>query len=114
MPTCLWMAAGVVWGWCVAGFAFLPYALYVLAAAPLLKAVGTLVLWLAATLVPLTLVDRHYYGRWTVSQTPQQEQWQKTNYLPQEPKRTPSVSTLAFQPVASQPAKPQFAVSGAI
>lgn len=59
-------AAGVVWGWCVAGFAFLPFALYVLAAAPLLPAVGTLLLCLLCTLGPLALVDRRYYGRWTV------------------------------------------------
>jgi alpha-1,2-mannosyltransferase len=51
----------------VAGAAFLPYALYVLAAAPFLPAVGALALWLAATLGPLVLVDRLYYGAWTVS-----------------------------------------------
>ncbi|KAL4446276.1 hypothetical protein ABPG77_003083 [Micractinium sp. CCAP 211/92] len=60
-------AIGVVWGWCVAGFAFLPYALWVLAAAPLAKAVGVLLLCLLSTLVPLAVVDRHFYGRWTAS-----------------------------------------------
>ncbi|KAI7842794.1 hypothetical protein COHA_003540 [Chlorella ohadii] len=60
-------AVGVVWGWCVAGFAFLPYALWVLAAAPLLRSVGWLVLCLAGTLGPLVLVDRHFYGAWTAS-----------------------------------------------
>lgn len=64
LPPC---HAGVVWGWCVAGFAFLPYALWVLAAAPLMKAVGVLLLCLLGTLVPLALVDRHFYGRWMVS-----------------------------------------------
>jgi len=63
LPGC---PAGVVWGWCVAGFAFLPYALWVLAAAPLLRSVGWLVLCLAGTLGPLVLVDRHLYGAWTV------------------------------------------------
>lgn len=58
--------SGVVWGWCVAGLAFLPYALWVLAAAPLLKAVGVLLACLLGTLGPLALVDRHFYGRWTV------------------------------------------------
>ena len=57
----------MVWGWCVAGAAFLPYALYVLAAAPFLPAVAALALWLAGTLGPLVLVDRLYYGTWTVS-----------------------------------------------
>lgn len=65
-PTRPISAAGVVWGWCVAGAAFLPYALWVLAAAPLVPAVGALALWLAATLGPLVLVDRHFYGSWTV------------------------------------------------
>lgn len=64
--TLLTCPAGVVWGWCVAGFAFLPYALWVLAAAPLLRSVGWLVLCLAGTLGPLVLVDRHLYGAWTV------------------------------------------------
>ncbi|KAL4423801.1 hypothetical protein ABPG75_001102 [Micractinium tetrahymenae] len=60
-------AIGVVWGWCVAGFAFLPYALWVLAAAPLFRAVGVLLLCLLGTLGPLALVDRHFYGCWTAS-----------------------------------------------
>lgn len=64
--TCRLCPAGVVWGWCVAGFAFLPYALWVLAAAPLLCSVPWLVLCLAGTLGPLVLVDRHFYGTWTV------------------------------------------------
>ena len=60
----------MVWGWCVAGFAYLPYALWVLAAAPLLPAVGWLALCLAGTLAPLVLVDQHFYGAWTVRQGP--------------------------------------------
>lgn len=59
--------AGVVWGWCVAGVAFLPYALYVLAAAPFLPAVGVGLLCLLGALGPLVLCDRFYYGKWTVS-----------------------------------------------
>lgn len=56
----------MVWGWCVAGFAFLPYALWVLAVAPLLCSVGWLAFCLASTLGPLALVDRQLYGAWTV------------------------------------------------
>lgn len=52
----------------MAGLAFLPYALWVLVAAPLLYAVGLLLLSLLATLLALVLVDRHYYGAWTVRQ----------------------------------------------
>jgi len=49
-----------------AGVAFLPYAVYVLAAAPLGRAFGTALAALALTLGPLVLVDRAFYGRWTV------------------------------------------------
>ena len=50
----------------MASIGFLPYALYVLAAAPLLPAVGTALLCLLGTLAPLVLADRYFYGRWTV------------------------------------------------
>ena len=59
-------AAAVVWGWCVAGPAFLPYAAWVLAAGPLLPSVAALAVSLAGVLVPLVLVDRAFYGKWTV------------------------------------------------
>lgn len=62
---------GLLWGWPVASVAFLPYALWVLLAA---VAAGSLIrtaaaaLGLSATaLVPLVLLDRLAYGRWTVS-----------------------------------------------
>lgn len=50
----------------VAGVAFLPYALYVLTAAPLLGALGTAVSMSFLVLVPLVVTDRLFYGRWTV------------------------------------------------
>lgn len=50
----------------MAGAAFLPYALWVLVAANFFSAVGTLVLCLLGTVVPLALLDRLFYGRWTV------------------------------------------------
>lgn len=51
----------------VVGVALLPYALYVLFARGFLQSVATAVASLLATLVPLVLVDRLFYGRWTVS-----------------------------------------------
>ncbi|RMZ53697.1 hypothetical protein APUTEX25_003231 [Auxenochlorella protothecoides] len=59
--------AGVVWGWCVAGIAFLPLALLVLLSCPLARSLPALALALLATLAPLALADRAAYGRWTVS-----------------------------------------------
>ena len=61
------MCAGVIWGWAVAGVAFLPFALYVLVTARLPKAVGVALLWLLGTLGPLALVDRLFYKKWAVS-----------------------------------------------
>ncbi|KAK9846490.1 hypothetical protein WJX81_005211 [Elliptochloris bilobata] len=60
-------AAGLVWGWPVAGVSFLPYAVYVLLAAPLGRALGTAAAALAFTAGPLVITDRVFYGRWTVS-----------------------------------------------
>ena len=57
---------GVVWGWCVAGAAFAPYALYVLAAAPFLPSLAFALLCMLCTLGPLVAVDRAFYGQWTV------------------------------------------------
>lgn len=51
----------------MAGLAFLPYALYVLITAPFFKSTRTLLLSLIATIVPLVLADKYYYGTWKVS-----------------------------------------------
>lgn len=58
--------AGLLWGWIVAGVAFIPYALWVLATANFVRAVGMGLLALAGTLGPLVLVDRFFYDKWTV------------------------------------------------
>jgi len=58
---------GVIWGWCVAGIAFLPYALWILTAARLLPAIGTLLTALVATLMPLAAADKVFYGSWKAS-----------------------------------------------
>ena len=50
-----------------AGVAFVPYAIYVLTAAPFLSALGTAVTMSLLLLVPLVVTDRLFYGRWTVS-----------------------------------------------
>ena len=50
----------------LAGVAFVPYAIYVLSAAPFLSALGTAVTMSLLMLVPLVLTDRLFYGRWTV------------------------------------------------
>ena len=49
-----------------AGVAFVPYAMYVLSAAPLLGALGTAVSMSFVVLVPLVITDWLFYGRWTV------------------------------------------------
>jgi alpha-1,2-mannosyltransferase len=58
---------GVIWGWCVAGVAFLPYAFWILTTARLLPAIGTLFIALIATLAPLAVADRVFYGNWKAS-----------------------------------------------
>ena len=50
--------------------AFLPYALYVLCAAPLGRALGTAAAALALTALPLLVTDRLFYGTWTVRAWP--------------------------------------------
>eukprot|EP00873_Tetraselmis_striata_P005503 jgi/Tetstr1/425767/TSEL_001552.t1 len=58
---------GVVWGWTVAAVAVLPYALAVLLRASFPRALSATLGWLLATLAPLVLVDRLFYGTWTIS-----------------------------------------------
>ena len=53
-----------------AGMAFLPYALYVLLAAPFSEALGTALAATLVTAVPLLVTDRLFYGRWTVRVRP--------------------------------------------
>lgn len=53
-----------------AGVAFVPYAAYVLTAAPFLGALGTAVSMSFVVLVPLVITDRLFYGRWTVGVHP--------------------------------------------
>ena len=60
-------AVGIVWGWVVAGLAFVPYALYVLAVEPLRRSVPAAAIALMCTAVPLMVADRVFYGSWKVS-----------------------------------------------
>lgn len=48
----------------------MPYAIYVLTAAPFLSALGTAVTMSLLMLVPLVVTDRLFYGRWTVGFPP--------------------------------------------
>jgi alpha-1,2-mannosyltransferase len=58
---------GVVWGWCVAGVAYVPYAFWILASSRLLPSIGTLLAALFTTLAPLAIADRMFYGNWKAS-----------------------------------------------
>lgn len=60
-------AVGIVWGWVVAAIAFVPFALWVLWRGPLQSAWSTAALAATATLAPLVVFDRLFYGTWTVS-----------------------------------------------
>lgn len=62
-----WAAIGLVWGWPVAGVAFVPAALGVLAAPRLPRSIAVAVAWAVATLAPLIVIDLVLYGKWTVS-----------------------------------------------
>ena len=62
-------AIGIVWGWVVAGLAFVPYALYVLASEPLHRSLPAAVAAVIFTLSPLVVADRVFYGAWKVSMT---------------------------------------------
>lgn len=58
---------GVIWGWCVAGPAFLPYALWVLVSTPLPQSFGFLFMFAGVALAPLVVADRLFYGNWKAS-----------------------------------------------
>lgn len=57
----------MLWGWCVAGAAFLPLIGFVLWRWPLTRSVPCLALSLLGVLAPLVLADRAAYGAWTAS-----------------------------------------------
>ena len=59
-------AIGIVWGWIVAGLAFVPCALHVLITLPLTRSVPAALAALLLTAVPLIVTDRIYYGAWKV------------------------------------------------
>ena len=67
----IWGAVvGCTWGWIVAALSFAPYALWVLSSSSLrivLWSFVTLFVAAVATLGPLVLADRWYYGSWKAS-----------------------------------------------
>ncbi len=66
MATIACAAVGIVWGWVVAGLAFVPYALHVLAVEPLRRSVPAAIIALGLTAFPLVVADRMFYGAWKV------------------------------------------------
>ena len=62
----LYAIVGVIWGWAVAGIAFLPYAVYLLLIGSPLVYLPAGVVSLGVTLVPMVGFDRLFYGKWTV------------------------------------------------
>lgn len=63
----LYALVGVMWGWAVAGVAFLPYALLLLlVGAPIVYLLAGVV-FLVGTVTPMVAFDRLFYGKWTVS-----------------------------------------------
>lgn len=75
----------MMWGWSVAAVAFLPYALWVLTRARWVPAFGIAAASLLATAVPMALVDRMFYGRWTVREV---DEAASLKYHPQKLKIT--------------------------
>jgi len=58
---------GVMWGWAVAGVAFLPYAVLLLLVGNPMVYLPAGVVFLTGTVVPMIGCDRLFYGKWTVS-----------------------------------------------
>lgn len=58
---------GVFWGWSVSGLAFLPYAPYVIASLSTWHWMVSGAVILISTVLPLVLVDKYFYGHWTIS-----------------------------------------------
>lgn len=61
---------GTAWGWAVASLSFVPFAIWVLWSCTWTKAFGHLFGAVTLTLVPLTIVDRIFYGTWKVRVCP--------------------------------------------
>lgn len=62
----LYAVIGVIWGWAVAGIAFLPYAVYLLLIGSPWVYLPAGVVSLVGTLLPMVGFDRLFYGKWTV------------------------------------------------
>lgn len=65
----LYAMVGVMWGWAVAGVAFLPYALLLLLVGAPIVYLPAGVVFLVGTVTPMVAFDRLFYGKWTVSFT---------------------------------------------
>ncbi len=63
----LYAMVGVMWGWAVAGVAFLPYAVLLLLVGNPMVYLPAGVVFLTGTVVPMIGCDRLFYGKWTVS-----------------------------------------------
>lgn len=63
----LYAMVGVIWGWAVAGVAFLPYAILLLLVGNLIVYLPAGVVGLFGTMTPMVAIDRLFYGKWTVS-----------------------------------------------
>ena len=63
----LYAMLGVIWGWAVAGVAFLPYALLLLLVGAPIVYLPAGVVFLVGTVAPMVAFDRLFYGKWTVS-----------------------------------------------
>lgn len=63
----LYAMVGVMWGWAVAGVAFLPYALLLLLVGAPIVYLPAGVVFLVGTVTPMVAFDRLFYGKWTVS-----------------------------------------------
>ena len=63
----LYAMVGVMWGWAVAGVAFLPYALLLLLVGAPIVYLPAGVVFLFGTVTPMIAFDRLFYGKWTVS-----------------------------------------------
>ena len=63
----LYAMVGVIWGWAVAGVAFLPYAILLLLVGNPMVYLPAGVVFLTGTVVPMIGCDRLFYGKWTVS-----------------------------------------------
>lgn len=63
----LYAMVGVIWGWAVAGIAFLPYAVLLLLVGNPMVYLPAGVVFVTGTVVPMIGCDRLFYGKWTVS-----------------------------------------------